>query len=104
MRSAKTSPTTKPAEQATVRADGRKRVLRGLLKQPPFYGLIALGGAVPGIHEHIWLQLFWVVWATYFGVTGRFDVVTGLQMQAGIQAQGGIAIIDRLLELATGHV
>jgi hypothetical protein len=62
------------------RTEGLKRIGRGLLKQGPTLGLLAISTAWPQIHDWLMLKMFWVLWFTYFTLTAAFDILSGLAM------------------------
>ncbi len=71
-------------ERQQVRAQGRRRLARAVLKWVSFLGLLAVSSLQPSLHEQWFLHLFWTAWITYFYVTAGFDTESGLAMQSGI--------------------
>lgn len=69
---------------ASVRSQGRRRLLRGVAKLPFVAGLLALNIAVPRIQTEMWLSVFWTLWFSYAWVSALVDLVTGLAMQTGV--------------------
>ncbi len=71
-------------ERRQVRAEGRRRLARAVIKGLVFAGMLTMSSALPTLHDYWFPHLFWNAWATYFFVTAGFDAVGGLAMQSGI--------------------
>lgn len=69
---------------ARIRALGRRRLLRAALKIPPATVLVLVHLHWPALHDSPWLEAFWALWMSYFGVTAFVDVTSGLAMQTGL--------------------
>ncbi len=69
---------------AKTRAQGRRRLVRALLKLPGVALLTLVHLCWPQVHDNVWLEAFWALWLTYLAVSGVIDVFSGLAMQTGI--------------------
>lgn len=76
-------PADEPAA-ARVRAQGRRRLLRAVLKLPGVTVLVLVHLHWPGLHHDPWIEAFWALWLTWLAVSAFIDVVSGLAMQTGI--------------------
>ncbi len=78
------------ADEATkTRAEGRARLGRVLLKAPAIAVLTLIHLHWPQLHANPWLEAFWALWITYFGVSAFVDLATGIAMQTGIPVAEG---------------
>ncbi len=76
-------------EAERVRAMGRRRLVRALLKLPGIAALTWVHLRWPGLHQDIWIEAHWALWITYLAVSAVVDVATGLAMQTGIHVAEG---------------
>ena len=75
------------SEAARNRRAGRMRIGRAVAKQVPAIGLLALGTAWPQMHQWVLVEMFWLLWLTYFVATASFDILCGIGMLvAGVWA------------------
>lgn len=80
----KAEPSADGTAAAKVRAAGRRRLGRAVLKLPAVAALLLLHLRWPGLHASPWVEAFWGLWITWLGVSAFVDVVSGLAMQTGI--------------------
>jgi hypothetical protein len=74
---------------ARVRAQGRRRLGRAVLKLPAIAALVVVHMRWPGLHTLFWLESLWGVWLLYLAFSAAVDVTSGLAMQTGIDVAEG---------------
>lgn len=74
------------AQAEANRAEGRRRVARGLLKLVAYVALLELNRRWDGLHDSVIVHNLWGLWMLYALLTGLADSLTGLVMQLGLHA------------------
>jgi hypothetical protein len=70
------------ARRANRRA-GMRRIARAVPKIAVAMLLIGLNTVVP-LHENLWISTFWMLWMSYFCLSGGIDLGTGAFMLTGL--------------------
>lgn len=73
-----------PQQAQRTRVEGRRRLMRTLLKLPGVAALVLVHLRWPGVHHDPWIEAFWGLWLTYLSVSAFVDLFSGLAMQSGI--------------------
>lgn len=73
-----------PSQAQRIREEGRRRLVRALLKVPGVATLVLVHLRWPGLHEDLWIEAFWGLWLTYLAVSAFVDLFSGAAMQSGI--------------------